>query len=140
MMWNTDTWLEMERLRRDMDGLFRNYAQSGGASTFPLTNVYESNDDLVISAELPGMTKEKVNITFSDGVLTIAGKGEPPSRTKDMAVIRRERAGGEFEKSLRIPTKVEADEISASFTDGVLRIQLPKAEEAKPKSITIEAK
>lgn len=140
MFWNSDVWREMERLRRDMNGLFSNYDRSAESAAYPLTNVYEDNDSLVVTAELPGATKDTVSIMFSDGALTIAGKLDRPERTKNMTAVRQERTNGKFEKTLRIPTKIDQNHISASFANGVLTITLPKAEEAKPKTITIEAK
>ena len=140
MLWNFDLWREMERLRRDMDGLFTNYGRTAVSATYPLINVYEDKDNLVVTAELPGATKEKVSITFSDGVLTIAGKQEQPASIKNMTAVRRERSEGDFEKTVNIPTKIDQEKINASFSNGILSITLPKAEEAKPKTITIEAK
>jgi HSP20 family protein len=140
MLWDTDLWREMDRLRRDMDGLFSGYGRPAGATTYPLVNVYEGKDTLTVTAELPGMTKDQVGISFSEGVLTIAGKQQPLASAKNITVVRRERAAGEFEKTIRIPTKVQDDKIGASFGNGVLTITMPKAEEAKPKTIAIEAK
>jgi len=140
MFWNSDVWSEMERLRREMNGLFSHYDRSAESSAYPLTNVYEDNDNLVVTAELPGAAKEKVSITFSDGVLTISGKQNRPDRVRNMTAVRQERTDGKFEKTLRIPTKIDQNRISASFANGILTVALPKAEEAKPKTITIEAK
>jgi len=140
MLWNLDLWREMERLRRDMDGLFSNYGRTAASSTYPLINVYEDKDNMVVTAELPGATKEKVDITFSDGVLTIAGRQESPASVKNMSAVRRERTEGDFEKTVAIPTKIDPNGINASFGNGILTVTLPKAEEAKPKTITIEAK
>jgi len=140
MLWNLDVWREMDRLRRDMEGLFTNYGRVTGATTYPLVNVYEDKDTLVVTAELPGATKEKVSITFSDGVLTIAGKQESPAGVKSMTAVRRERTEGDFEKTITIPTKIDQHKINAAFSNGILTVTLPKAEEAKPKTITIEAK
>ncbi len=140
MLWNLDLWKEMERLRREMDNIFSGFSRTAVAATYPLINVYEDKDKLVVTAELPGMTKEKVSITFSDGVLTISGKQEQPESVKNMNAVRKERIDGEFEKSLNIPVKVDQDKISASFSNGILTITLPKAEDAKPKVIAIEAK
>jgi len=130
----------MERLRRDMNGLFSGYERTGGAATYPLVNLYDGRDVVIVTAELPGMTREKVGITFSDGVLTIAGNLEPLADVKDMAVIRQERSMGKFEKSLRLPAKVDQNKITASFTNGILTVTLPKTEDAKPRTIAIEAK
>ena len=139
MYWNTDIWNEMNRLRREMDGLLSQYNGSPASTTYPLVNVYESAEELRVTAELPGMTKDSVSITFSDGVLGISGKREQPEQVKKMAALRRERSEGAFEKTLRIPSKIDTNAISASFTNGILTITLPKAEEAKPKTITIDA-
>jgi len=140
MFWNVDVWREMERLRRDMDGLFSNYGRTAASATYPLINVYDDKDNMVVTAELPGAAKEKVSITFSDGVLTIAGRQVVPSSVKNMSAVRRERTEGDFEKTITIPTKINQNGINASFSNGILTITLPKAEEAKPKTITIEAK
>jgi len=140
MFWNADVWREMERLRREMDGLFTNYGRTVTSSSYPLVNVYEDKDKLLVTAELPGATREQVSITFADGVLAIAGKKGPGANVKSMTAVRQERTEGNFEKTLRIPVKIDQNNINASFSNGILTITLPKSEEAKPKTITIEAK
>lgn len=140
MLWNVDVWREMERLRREMDGLFSNYGRSAPSASYPLVNIYEDNDNVVVTAELPGATKEHVAITFSDEVLTITGKREKPASVKKMKPLRLERTEGNFEKAVRIGSKINQNFINAVFSNGILTITLPKAEEAKPKSITIEVR
>jgi len=140
MLWDVDIWSEMERLRREMNGLFNDYGHATGAKTFPLVNVYDDKDTITVTAEMPGLTKEQVNITFSEGTLTLSGKREVPVKLKEMGVLRKERAEGDFEKTLRIPTKINQDQIRASFKDGILTVSMAKADEAKPKTIAIEAK
>jgi HSP20 family protein len=137
MLWNIDPWRELERMRSDLDGLFG----AGGRSvsrSFPLVNVYDSKDDIVVTAELPGYTKDNVGITFTDGILTLWGKRAAPAGSYEMTLVRQERSVGEFEKSLAIPNTIEQEKIAASFKDGILTITLPKAEEAKPKRISIQ--
>lgn len=138
-MWDFDVFSEMDRLRREMNNLFSGYQPSVGNATFPLMNVYDSKDNLVVTAELPGLTKDQVKITFADNVFTLSGEVKALPNTKGMGIIRRERSEGAFEKKLRIPTKVKQDSITASFTNGILTVTLPKADEAKPKTIAIEA-
>lgn len=140
MLWDVDLFSEMQRLRREMNNLFSDFGRSTGSTTFPLVNVYDEKDTILITAELPGLTKDKVSITFSDGALTLSGKLEPLAAAKNMTVVRKERSEGSFEKTLRIPTKVNTNAISATFSNGVLTITLPKSEDAKPKTISIEAK
>jgi len=140
MLWNADVFNEMDRLRNEMNSLFSNYGGSGSNATYPLINAYEDKDTIVLTAELPGLTKEQVSITYSDGVLTLSGNREMPIKLKEMCAIRKERSEGTFEKTLRIPTKINQDAITASFSNGILTVTMQKAEEAKPKTIAIEAK
>ena len=140
MFWNSDLLSEMDRLRREMNGLFSQYGRPSEATTFPLVNIYENNDAITITAELPGFSKDKVNITYTDGILTISGKREPVAAVKDMSIVRKERSEGDFEKTIQIPTKINQEQINASFSNGILSISLPKSEEVKPRTIAIEAK
>jgi len=140
MLWNVDLFSEMERLRREMNNPYSGYEQSMGNTTFPHLNAYDSKENIVVTAELPGLSKDQVKITFADSILTLSGNLKALFASKGMIIVRRERSEGEFEKTLRIPTKVKQDAISASFTNGILAITLPKADEVKPKTIAIEAK
>jgi len=140
MLWNVDVWREMERLRREMDGLLGDYGRAAPSAAYPLINVYENNDNVVVTAELPGATRDTVSITFADGILTISGKQDKPVSVRNMTPLRIERAEGDFEKTVRIATKIDQNGIAATFSDGILTVTMPKVEEAKPKTITIEAK
>lgn len=140
MFWNTDILHEMNRLRREMNNLFSSYPGSSTNATYPLLNVYDDSEHVIVTAELPGMTKDKISITFVDNALTISGNLDFCDESRTMSVIRQERSRGKFEKTVRIPSKIAAEKIDASFTNGVLSIKLPKAEEAKPKTITVNAR
>jgi HSP20 family protein len=140
MIFNVDMWNEMDRLRREMNSLFTGYDRASASTTYPLVNVYDDKDAVIVTAELPGMAKEQVQITYADGSLTLSGNLEPLSSTKKMTIVRQERSAGAFEKSLRIPTKIDQEKINASFSNGILTVTLPKAEEAKPKTIHIDVK
>jgi len=140
MLWDTDIFSEMERLRREMNDLFSNYGNATASPTYPLMNVYEDKENITVMAELPGLTKDQVSITVSNNVLTVAVKQPPYAKAKDMTIVRKERSEGDFEKTLRIPTKIKQEAIKASFNSGILTITMPKAEEVKPKTIAIEAK
>lgn len=140
MFWNTDILHEMNKLRREMNNLFSSYPGSSTNATYPLLNVYDDSEHVIVTAELPGMTKDKISITFVDNTLTISGNLELCDESRTMSVIRQERSRGKFEKTIRIPSKIAAEKIDASFTNGVLSIKLPKTEEAKPKTITVNAR
>ena len=103
----------------------------------PAMDVVESEDELVLTAELPGIAKEQVKITVEDGVLTLSGekKFERDQKNKDYHVV--ERRYGTFHRQVTLPSQVDATKVSANFADGVLIIHVPKVEAAKPREITI---
>ncbi|MBD3345696.1 MAG: Hsp20 family protein [Chitinivibrionales bacterium] len=138
MMWRIDPWKELERMRSDLDNIFSgsNYGVTG--RSFPLMNAYDKGEEIVITAELPGMTKDDVSITYSDGVLTLSGQKKPLFDNDGYALVRQERSSGDFEKSFTLPCKIEQDKITALFKNGILDITLPKCEESKPKRIAVD--
>ena len=128
---------DMERMingGRNGDGLETTFAD---AVWSPRVNISETNDHYVITADLPGMRKEDIKVTYDNGVLTIQGERKQEVEEKDEKLHRVERLYGMFERSFRLPMSVQADKIQAEFKDGVLRLTLPKAEDAKPRQISI---
>ena len=110
---------------------------AGGVWTPPV-NIAETNDNYVIAAELPGLTKDDIKVTYDNGVLSIQGVRKQEQEEKGKTWHRIERGYGGFERSFRLPMTVEAEKINAEFKDGVLTLTLPKVEEVKPKQITIK--
>ncbi len=102
-------------------------------------DVYETDDVLVLKGALPGVRPEEVDISVTDGVLTIKGETKSEEETKDGNYHRRELRYGAFSRSVALPTRVDHDKAEAKFENGILTISLPKAEEVKPKSIKIAA-
>ena len=140
MLWQISPWEELESLRRQVDEAFGRFGQGTGSHSYPLVNVYDKKDDLVVVAEMPGMKKEDIKVVVANGVLTLSGNREPLKLEGKAELIRTERSVGEFEKSFRLPVKVEENNINASYANGILTITIPKAEEAKPKTISIDVK
>jgi len=107
----------------------------------PALDLYQNNDNVVAVVELPGMHKEEIEISLHDGTLTISGerKSESPKSANGEKAERSERYVGKFRRSVTLPTRVDATKVNASYRDGILTITLPKAEEAKPKQIQINA-
>jgi HSP20 family protein len=103
----------------------------------PAVDIRETGDNLIITAELPGMGKDDVKVNYEDGVLTIRGEKKQEHEHKDANYHRVERSYGVFERSFRLPSRVAVEKIEAKFKDGVLHLTLPKAEEARPKQIQI---
>ena len=104
----------------------------------PLTDVAEDNDNYYLKADLPGIKKEDVKISYSDGNLSISGERSQEKETKDKKFHRIERSYGKYYRSFNLPKEIKEDKIKAEFTDGQLNIIIPKAEEVKPKEISIK--
>jgi HSP20 family protein len=129
----------------ELDRVFDNFLrpvrwieEAAGNLAFPL-DVAERNDEFVITAELPGVKKEDIDVTLENGVLTIAAEMKAEQAEKDgERVVRQERRYGKYVRSLRLGTQIEERKISAQYRDGVLQLTLPKAEEVKPKKITVD--
>jgi HSP20 family protein len=103
----------------------------------PSVDVSEDKDNVILRAEMPGMTKEDVKISIQDGVLTLKGEKKQEKVEKDKNYHRIERSYGSFCRSFQLPTSVKSDKVKATYKDGVLSITLPKSEEVKPKEIPI---
>jgi HSP20 family protein len=103
----------------------------------PAVDLYQSNDNMVAVVELPGMRKEDIEISLHDGALTISGERKRESGSNGGKAERSERYVGMFRRSIALPTRVDAGEVSATYRDGILTVTLPKAEEVKPKQIQV---
>jgi HSP20 family protein len=90
-----------------------------------------------VSVELPGLQKDAINLSFQDGVLTVSGERTHAREGQEGATLRSERFFGKFQRSVSLPTAIDAANVKATYKDGVLLIELPKAEEAKPKQIQV---
>ena len=127
-------------LRRDMQDLLENL--NGGSSSVvwaPPMNVREDAESVVIEVELPGVKPDDVDIRVENGLLTISGEKRTESESRDQNWHVVERRHGRFERGLTLSRAVDVDSIRADFSDGVLRITLPKPEEAKPRRIQVNA-
>src|SRR6266705_220738 len=105
----------------------------------PALDLYQSNDNVIAVVELPGMRKEDIEISLHDGTLTISGERKRESSSNGDKAERTERYIGTFRRSIALPTRVDANKVSATYRDGILTVTLPKAEEAKPKQIQVNA-
>ena len=103
----------------------------------PALDVYEDKDHFIVKAELPGMKKEDIEVSFHDGGLSISGERKSETTHEDAEVYRAERFFGRFQRTVTVPTPVAVDKAKASYQDGVLTVALPKTEEAKPKHIDV---
>jgi HSP20 family protein len=106
----------------------------------PLTDIYEDKDKYTLKIDLPGVKKDDVKISYSNGQLSISGERVQESEHKDSKCHRIERVFGKYYRSFNLPDHIQSENISAEFVDGQLTITIPKLEEAKPKEIEIKVK
>jgi HSP20 family protein len=134
-----DPFREMMTMRHAMDRLMENaITEEPAPADWSLAlDVLENEGGYVVKASVPGVKPEDIEITFNKGMLTIRGEMKEESETNKGQYHLRERRLGTFTRTLALPTGVKADEINASYNDGVLTLRLPKAEEVKPKRITV---
>lgn len=106
----------------------------------PVADLHETEDKLVVSAELPGVKEKEIRVTITGDLLTIRGERSEERDVKEEQYHRVERFFGKFERNIALPIPVQSDKVKASYRDGVLEIHLPKAEEVKPKEIKIDVR
>jgi len=137
---------EMMTLREAMDRLFDDAftrplsLRDGWSASAPAIDMYQTNDEIIVKAAVPGMKADDVQINVTGELLTIKGEMKEQEEKKEKAWHIREQRWGSFERSVALPTVVVADKTKAEFENGILTVTLPKAEEVKPKTITVKAK
>lgn len=126
---------------READRFFSDFINRGifrlSDDWAPVVDVAETKDEVIVRAEVPGMTKEEISVTLQDDVLTLRGEKKQEKTEKEADFHRIERSYGSFVRSFTLPTLVQTDKVKAAYKDGVLTVTLPKAEEVKPKEISI---
>jgi len=103
----------------------------------PLVDIYETDEAIILKAELPGIKKDDVSVEVKDNVLTLKGVRTEEKEIKEKNYYRKERAFGTFSRAFNLQHRIQPDKIKARFKDGVLKIEIPKPEEEKPKQITV---
>lgn len=131
---------EMDRLFEDFMEKFPARSELGSQIWNPEIDVRETETEIVVEAELPGIDQKDVNVSIKDNVLTLKGEKKMEKEEKEANYYRAERTYGSFMRSFSLPTLVVADKVGARYRNGVLTVTLPKAEEVKPKEIPVEVK
>lgn len=134
-------------LWREMDSLFDRFFGENRWLEHPMTRTFapaldisESEDELVVKAELPGVDPKEVDVNLTGNLLTIKGEKRDEREEKGSSFHRVERSFGSFSRSFQLPCDVEEEKIAATYKDGVLELRLPKTEKAKIKTRKIEVK
>jgi len=110
--------------------------RTAGGGAYPPVNVFNEGEDFVVVAELPGVRKEDLDVQVRGDTLRIKGKKTLAYEPK-ASVHRRERAAGEFDRTLTLPAQLDASKVAAEYKDGVLTVRLPRAESERPRSVAI---
>jgi len=143
-----DPFQDLLAIQDEMNQLFgravgqgsgRSQSQAGERMWAPALDISERKDAYVVTVEVPGIKADDLDITLEDGLLTIKGERRFTQESSEQQFHRVERRYGSFRRSITLPSQVQAEQIEASFEDGVLEVTVPKAEEAKPKKITVRA-
>lgn len=134
---------DFAQLRREMARLLdavsgESYADAG-AGVFPPLNVTQDNDNFYVRAEVPGIQASDLSILAVRNRLSISGRREIPREHERVSYHRKERAEGSFNRTITLPGEVAAEQVDARYADGILTLTLPKAEEAKPRQITVRS-
>jgi HSP20 family protein len=127
------TFGRLASLQDELDRLF----ESPLTGWAPALDVHEDKDGFSIRVELPGMKREDIEVSLQDGALVISGERKEEQVQEGTEVHRQERFYGRFSRALTLPSAVAGDKVKAQYKDGILTVTLPKAEEAKPKAITV---
>jgi HSP20 family protein len=137
-----DPYREMKQMERAMNRALRGFgAWPAEAEQWNIPiDVVQKNDEIVVHASLPGVSPEKIEVTVEDDVLTVKAESETKTETQESGYLIRERAYGIFYRALRLPESVATEKITSQYENGVLTINLPKAEEKKKKLIKIGVK
>ena len=147
-MFGVPTWhvrspfQELERMRQQMDNYLSSASGSGmpslHAGVFPSINLTEDQDHYYLRAELPGIEASNLAIQATDNNLSISGERKIEAEKDSVRYHRKEREAGKFSRAISLPGDIDANGVSASLDNGILKVSVPKAEKAKPKRITIK--
>jgi len=141
LRWNPFSEIDafLDHYRRDLSASARTGEKNGAQSTWqPAVDIREDEQSFVIDVDLPGMTREEVQVQVKEEILHVQGKREAQALGEGERAHRSERRFGEFQRRFTMPENVRAEGIEARFEHGVLRIVLPKVEEAQPKAFDVQ--
>ena len=144
MVWMTldrewmDSFRDMERMKHAMNRVMDDYGSR--PADWPSLNVWADEESAVVTAEIPGLDPEDLDLSVTGAVLRISGERKPESIGPEARYHRQERGYGRFTRSVRLPFEAEGDQVKAEFKNGILEIRLPRREDSKPRKIEIHEK
>lgn len=141
--WSWSPISQLDTLRNEInrifDGSFPDFGRASEAfnTWAPALDLYENAESLVVTAEVPGLKKEDIDISLHEGNLTVAGERKEEKQYGEKDTQRAERFYGRFSRTISLPKPVSPENIKAAYKDGILTVTLPKAPEAKPRQIEV---
>jgi len=134
-------WHEMDRLQSEMNRLFEVYYPNRvrQAPSYPALNVWANDEGLKVTAEVPGVSPEDIDISVVGDMLTLNGTRKTDELDENARYHRQERGYGDFTRSLQLPFPVDVNKVEATFHNGLLMVAMPRAEEDKPRKITVKS-
>jgi len=133
-----DRWFDDFFMRPFTPFTFPRVRMSAMQEIMPDVDIFESDGDVVVKAELPGMKKEDIEVTLSDGTITISGEKKQEEAIKKKDYYKVERSYGSFCRTFSLPAEVKTDKVKSTFKDGVLEVRIPKSEAAKSKEVKVK--
>lgn len=128
---------DLDQLQREVNRLMGGDLRAGMGS-YPALNIWTDDDSLMVTAEMPGVSPEDLELTVDGETLTIQGSRTAPAEDEGVRYHRRERTHGRFSRTVNIPFRADAEKVEAHFRNGVLRIEVPRAEVDKPRTIQVK--
>ncbi|MFC1523169.1 Hsp20/alpha crystallin family protein [Thermodesulfobacteriota bacterium] len=134
-------WTDFEKMRREMERFARGFSREAGpqsrATVYPATNITEDDETIIVRSEVPGVSPEELNISVEGETLTIQGERRSCIIDKQHSYHRREIDCGTFSRAIPLPSRINIDTVQAIIKDGIITVVLPKADEVKPKQISV---
>lgn len=133
-------WHEMRRMQDEMEKLNKEFSPRYAQSTrsYPVVNIWADEESAIITAEIPGVSKDELDINVTGDTLTVSGARKTEELPEGAKYHRQERNYGEFSRSIRLPYTVDVNKVKASFKNGILEVTLPRVEAEKPKKIVVK--
>lgn len=135
-------WDPFREIQREVGRLFESLEPLQTwrvARQFPVINLYDAGDRYILTVPAPGMSPEEIDLSITGETLTLRGERKRPEGVQDESYRRQERPFGRWTRTVTLPDRVESGQVSASYAQGVLTVNLPKAESAKPRQISVSA-
>ncbi len=138
---NVRQWDPFREFEREVGRLFGSLESmnSRTARPFPAINLYDVKDRFVLTAELPGVVAEEIELSLSGETITLRGERKRPAEVAEEGFRRQERFFGRWARTVYLPDRVNGNEVSAEFSQGILTVTMPKVEEARPRQITVKS-